>query len=178
LDGLRAVMEYTADLGGKYALVICDDSEWNRAVDNLGRLADLAAESTLTAVVEGPIYGRLINTLPLVVKLVHEALRDNIAICIDTYQLLCSGADATSLGGIELRLLPYVQLTDGKADHVGFVVPGLGDVPLAEILAALPEDAPIGLECPTPKDSAWLPSEWLRTVMAGARDVLAQYATE
>ena len=176
-DGLRPVLDYAAELGARYAVVICDEPDWARAVDNLGRLADLAAKFSLTAVVEGPIYGRLINTLPLVLKLVHEAGRDNIVVCIDTYQLFRSGVGAESLQGVESKQLPYLQLTDGLADPVGFVIPGQGSVPLRNILAALHGDVVIGLECPQPRDSAVAPTEWARAVLDGAHDVMAQGAT-
>jgi len=171
-DGLRPVLDYAAELGATYAVVICDEPEWARAVDNLGRLADLAATCSLTAVVEGPIYGRLINTLPLVLKLVEEASRANIVVCIDTYQLFRSGASAASLQGVAPSVFPYLQLTDGVADPVQFLVPGRGSVPLADILAAMPSDLVIGLECPAPKDSTATPTDWVRTVLNGARDVL------
>jgi sugar phosphate isomerase/epimerase len=123
-DGILPALEYAADLAAKYAIVICDESEWGRAVDNLGRLADLAAGYSLAVAVEGPIYSRLINTLPLVVKLVQDATRANIVICIDTYQLFRAGAGAESLVDVDAALLPYVQPTDGLASPVGFVVPG------------------------------------------------------
>jgi sugar phosphate isomerase/epimerase len=176
-DGLAPALDYAAELGASYAVVICDEPEWARAVDNLGRLADLAAKSSLTAVVEGPIYGRLINTLPLVLQLVQEAGRDNIVVCIDTYQLFRSGAGADSLEDVDTKLFPYLQLTDGLTDPVGFVVPGNGSVPLREILAAMPGDVVIGLECPQPRDSAIAPTAWARAVLDGARGVLAESAT-
>lgn len=175
-DGLRPVLDYAAELGARYAVVICDEPDWSRAVDNLGRLADLAATFSLTAVVEGPIYSRLINSLPLVLKLVEEAGRDNIVVCIDTYQLFRSGASAASLEDVSPGVFPYVQLTDGVADPVQFLVPGQGAVPLADILAALPADLVIGLECPAPQDSTATPTEWVRTVLNGAREVLGVLA--
>src|SRR5262249_41660225 len=137
-------------------------------------LADLAATFSLTAVVEGPIYGRLISTLPLLLRLVRESGSANLALCIDTYQLFRCGASVESLSSIPPGLLGYVQLTDGTADAVGFRVPGQGSVPLADILAALPKDLVIGLECPAPKDSSASATDWLRTVLTGAREVLAQ----
>lgn len=172
-DGLQPVLEYAADLGARYAVVICDESDWVRAVDNLGRLADLAAESSLTAVVEGPIYGRLINTLALVNNLVEEAGRDNIGVCVDTYQLFRSGADAARLGQVGEKHLAYVQLTDGLVDPVGFLVPGAGAVPLREMIDALPADMVIGLECPPPRGLSTSPGEWAQGVLDGARAVLS-----
>jgi sugar phosphate isomerase/epimerase len=143
-----------------------------RAADNLARIADLAAAARLTAVVEGPIYGRLINTLPLVLKLVNDAGRDNIVVCIDTYQLFRSGDDVALLGQQPSSTLPYLQLTDGKAEPVQFLVPGSGSVPLRQILDQLPADVTIALECPAPKDSDVRPADWARTLLAGARDVV------
>ena len=98
-------------------------------------------------------------------------------VCIDTYQLFRSSAGAESLQGVESKQLPYLQLTDGLADPVGFVIPGQGSVPLPKILAALPGDVVIGLECPQPRDSAVAPMEWGRAVLDGARGVLGQSAT-
>ena len=172
LEGLKPVLEYAADLGASYAVVICDDTEWARAADNLGRIADLAAAARLTAVVEGPIYGRLINTLPLVLKLVNDAGRENIVVCIDTYQLFRSGDDVALLGQQAPSTLPYLQLTDGNAEPVQFLVPGSGSVPLRQILDQLPSDVTIALECPAPKDSDVRPAEWARTLLAGAREVV------
>ena len=64
-----------------------------------------------------------------------------------------SGVGAESLEHVDARVLPYLQLTDGLADPVGFVVPGQGVVPLGDIMAAMPTDVVVGLECPAPKDS-------------------------
>jgi sugar phosphate isomerase/epimerase len=175
-DGLQPALEYGAELGARYAVVICDEPEWARAVDNLGRLADLAAKFALTAVVEGPIYGRLINTLPLVLRLVEEAGRDNVGVCVDTYQLFRSGASADSLQQVDPEVLAYVQLTDGLVEPVGFLVPGQGSVPVREMAAALPTEMVIGLECPPPKGSQVAPTDWARAVLAGARDALSQRA--
>jgi sugar phosphate isomerase/epimerase len=171
-EGLKPVLAYTADLGGKFAVVICDDMDWGRAADNLGRIADLAAQSGLTAVLEGPIYGRLINTLPKVLQLVKDAGRDNITVCIDTYQLYRSPEGVGALRPDDMAMFGYVQLTDGDPEPVQFLVPGKGSVPLHQILEVFPPDVTLGLECPPPKDVQVDSTDWLRKVLSGARNVV------
>jgi hypothetical protein len=46
-DGLRQAMACGAELGAKYALAICSDTDWARTVENLSRLCELATNPVL-----------------------------------------------------------------------------------------------------------------------------------
>src|SRR5437763_11438528 len=54
-DEYRPSLEYAAELGATYALVIGRDEDWARQRDNFGQFCDIAAEYGLTAAVEAPV---------------------------------------------------------------------------------------------------------------------------
>src|SRR6266545_7896364 len=43
LDSFRAPLEFGKEIGATYALVIGDDPQWQRMVDNFGNFCDMAA---------------------------------------------------------------------------------------------------------------------------------------
>ncbi|MER5756120.1 hypothetical protein [Streptomyces sp. NPDC002088] len=81
-------------------------------------------------------------------------------------------------------MIGYVQLSDNtirqrssvyREDSVNRMVPGEGEFPLAEILAALPPDVVIGLEVPmlSRAEAGEQTEDRARRCVRGARDLLA-----
>ncbi len=170
-DGLRAALACGAELGARYALAICADTEWPRLADNLGRLCMLAAEYGITPALEAPLQDRIIPTVERTLALV-DAAGGTPVVCLDTYQLFRTGESAGVVKEQPARF-PYVQLADGHATPVATRLAGEGSVPLRELVAALPESLPLSLECVPPNDEAWAPLEWSTSVLNAARHVLA-----
>jgi sugar phosphate isomerase/epimerase len=170
-DGLRPALACGAELGAKYALAICADTDWTRTVDSLGRLCALAAEYGLVPAVEAPLHERIIGTLARTLQLIDEA-GGTAVVCLDTYQVFRTG-DSLELVQRHPERFPYIQLADGLATPVGTLPAGQGSVPLRAMLRALPPDIPLSVECVPPQATSVEPLEWARTVLAAANSVLS-----
>ena len=72
LDHMMPSLEFTAELGFPYALAICDDPDWNRQVDNFGRLCDAVGNLGMTVSMEAPVTQNEVNTLPKALKVIEE----------------------------------------------------------------------------------------------------------
>src|SRR6478672_9594968 len=64
LDHMRPSLEFTAELGFQYALAICDDPDWNRQVENFGKLCAAVGNLGMTVSMEAPVTQNEVNTLP------------------------------------------------------------------------------------------------------------------
>jgi sugar phosphate isomerase/epimerase len=111
--------------------------------------------------------------------------RTDFRLLIDTMHLVRSGSTAEDLAAVDTSLFGYVQLSDttlhqrGPAyrdDSSDRTAPGEGELPLAEIMAALPEWLPVGVEAPMRSRAAQgMPArECARLAVEGARAVLAE----
>jgi sugar phosphate isomerase/epimerase len=173
LDEMRPALEYTAELGGTYALVIGRDPEWERQRDNFGRFCDVAGEYGLIASIEAPV-GTL-SPVANAFRVIEESGRTNAVVCVDPTALLRAGDTPADLVGREARLLPYAQLNDGKREGGGRLRPGDGDANLMAFLDALPTDLPLSLEWPAPKESSYSAGEWATFAIQGTQRFLRDY---
>jgi sugar phosphate isomerase/epimerase len=173
LDEMKPSLEYAADLGATYALVIGRDPDWSRQRDNFGRFCDVAASYGLTAAIEAPV-GTL-SPISAAFRVIAEAGRKNAVVCIDPTAFLRAGDTPATLHGINPALLPYTQINDGKRDGGGRMRPGDGEAGVDALLDALPANLPVSLEWPAPKDSNYTAAEWASFAMAGTRRFLTEH---
>ena len=173
LDEMKPSLEYAADLGATYALVIGRDPDWSRQRDNFGRFCDVAAGYGLTAAIEAPV-GTL-SPLAAAFRVIDESGRKNAVVCIDPTALLRAGDTPEALRGSDAALLPYTQINDGKREGGGRMRPGDGDARVGALLDALPPEVPVSLEWPAPRDSNYSAEEWARLAMDGTRRFLTEY---
>jgi sugar phosphate isomerase/epimerase len=128
-----------------------------RALDELAVLTALAAERGIATCVE-PVVGLSIADLPSAIAAVEYVDRDEISLLIDTMHVARFGASADDLRAIPAERIGYIQLSDTTmhkrmehyAEEAMFerMVPGEGELPLLDMLTALPEDLVVGLEIP------------------------------
>jgi sugar phosphate isomerase/epimerase len=178
LDAMKRAHEFGAELGAQYALVIGDDEDWERMVDNFGRLSDNAAEYGLVCGLEAPVNRRTLKTLDLNLKLIEESGRKAV-LSIDPVQYVRAGHAFSRLKELDADLLPYSQICDSASMTPGdpLCMPGDGVVPLAELLDLLPPDAPMSLEYHH-RDERYTRKEWAKHVLDGTRAFLQRhYAT-
>ena len=125
-----------------------------------------------------------LKTLDAALDAVRQVGRPDFGLLIDTMHLIRAGNTAADLAAVDPGLIRHVQLSDNtirqrgalyRDDTIDRMVPGEGELPLAEILAAVPHDVSIGLEVPmlsralageSTEDSA-------RRCVQGARALLA-----
>jgi sugar phosphate isomerase/epimerase len=129
-----------------------------RTFDELAVLTDLAAERGIVTSVE-PVPGLAIADLPTAMAAVEHVGRDEISLLIDTMHVARSGAGPDDLRSLPAERIGHVQLCDVPlrstkehhyADEAMYhrLAPGEGELPLAEMLAAVPRDCVVGLEVP------------------------------
>jgi sugar phosphate isomerase/epimerase len=173
LDEMKPSLEYAADLGATYALVIGRDDDWSRQRDHFGMFCDVAAGYGLTAAIEAPV-GTL-SPISAAFRVIEESARANAVVCIDPTALMRAGDTPDMLVGRDARLLPYTQINDGKRDDRARIRPGDGDAGVDRLLDALPANVPLSLEWPAPKDATHTAEEWARLALEGTRQFLTDY---
>ena len=178
LASMEPALKYGAEIGADYALVIGDDPDWDRMVDNFGRFCQLAAQYGLEASIEAPVTQRHVNRLEKAVNLIKESGAENAVICLDPYHFNHVGDTADMIRAEDPRLFPYTQIDDGKLDPPppkGRCAPGEGIVPLADILDALTPDLPLSLEWSLQPGANFTPAEWAQHAIDKTRKFLDGY---
>jgi sugar phosphate isomerase/epimerase len=174
-EAMQRAHEFGAELGGKYALVIGDDEDWGRMVDNFGRLCDNAAQFGLTCALEAPVNRRALKTLELNLKLIADSGRKAV-LSIDPAQFIRAGHNFAQLKALDPALLPYSQINDtaSTTPREPLCLPGAGIVPLAELLDILQPDAPLSLEYQH-RDESFSRAAWAKHALDGTRAYLRRH---
>jgi hypothetical protein len=97
-----------------------------------------------------------------------------------------SGGSPADLEGLDTRLFPYAQLSDGvlgpgepdpgavrRAGPGERRVPGEGSLPLRQLLGVLPAGLPLSIEIPMAKSDRFPAQAWAKLVLEKARGFLA-----
>ena len=102
----------------------------------------------------------------------------NAFICLDPFHFWRVGHSPELLKTADPRLFPYTQIDDGVDTEGppprGRCEIGTGNVPLAEILAALPADLPLSIEWGRPRDSNYTAAEWAAIALQATRRALSK----
>src|SRR5215813_1748237 len=183
LDAFAPALELGAELGARYALVAGDDAQWSRLRDRTARFCDLAAQFGISAALEFAVI-RPLATLSQTLRLLSEIGRKNGVVCLDPLNFVRSGGSAAFLRGLEPRLFPYAQISDGilgpgepDLSKLGRMtpnerrMPGDGVVPLRQILAGLP----LSVEIPMPASVRLPAREWARATAESTHRFLEEY---
>ncbi len=152
-----ADLDLFAELGAVRLNAICMEDDMAMAVDQLGKLAGMAADRGMTFTIEFfPSEG--INSFERALQVIDGIGRDKARILLDSMHFFRTGGTLEKLAGAGSDVIGYVQLADAPDTPPGesyFMdsmfarqVPGEGELPLRELVAALPADMPISLEVP------------------------------
>jgi sugar phosphate isomerase/epimerase len=173
------------ELGVKRINSVSFETDLNRSFDQLGHLAEMAGGRGIEAMIEFvPTFG--IADLPTALAAVRHVGRRDFKILIDTMHTGRSGARAQDIAALDPEIIGYVQLCDAPLvpkipDYLEEamyerMIPGRGELPLLDILAALPRDRVIGLEVPLRSlaDAGIGPRERMTRCLDGARKLLSQ----
>lgn len=178
-----AEMDMMAELGARGLGAVSMEPDTGRAMDEFAVLADMADERGLLATIEfAPV--QVINSLAAAQDVVRHVARSNFGLLIDAMHFFRSGATLDELRAIEPGTIRYAQLCDVPLtpNHDDYLreamyerlAPGDGELPLAEFVAALPGNIPLGLEVPNlaAAQSGIEPVERLRPSVAATRKLL------
>jgi sugar phosphate isomerase/epimerase len=146
-----------AELGAQRVNTVSFDPDLSRTVDQFGTVAELAAASGLETTLEfGPTLS--VADLPTALRVIRDVGRSDFRLLIDTMHVVRSGSSAEDIARLDPEMIGYVQLSDALRvpsipnymEEACFerIVPGTGELPLLDLLAALPRNLVIGLEVP------------------------------
>ena len=158
IEALASLLETGADLGATSLTVSGDDSELSRLTDHYAALCQLAAGFGLRVDLEFMRW-RAVATLQQARLIVEGAGQANGGILLDALHLFRSGGEVAMLADIDPYWLRSVQLCDAPLQappetqiiteaREGRLPPGQGQLPLAELLAALPGAVAVSVEMP------------------------------
>ena len=149
-----ALVDTAAEVGARHVLVVGLGTDDATGIDRLGTLGARAAAVGVTCALEfGPLFAT--PDLATAVDTVGRAGGDSLAVLVDSLHLARSGGRPRDLAGLDPALLPYAQLCDATAEPVNDLrtdalddrlLLGEGDLPIDELVAALPADTAISME--------------------------------
>jgi sugar phosphate isomerase/epimerase len=155
--GYAADLDAMCELGVKRINTMTMERDLTRSIDQFAALADMTRAVGVEMVLEFTPSGT-IPDLAAAVTAVRHINKPNVRVLIDTMHFARSGSRAADLAELDADLIGYVQLSDAPrvATIPKYVVeamterlpPGVGELPLFQILSAIPRDVPVGLEIP------------------------------
>jgi sugar phosphate isomerase/epimerase len=167
LDAIAPAIEAAATIGARHLLAIGEDGEDEQLAEQLHALCLRAAPVGLRPMLEF-IPFTVVRTVEQAAAIVRAADHPAAGVLVDPLHLQRSGgspAHVKALAESHPELFPYAQFCDARratgADLYQEAVtdrlfPGDGELPLRELLDALPAQAPLSVETPV-KALAGLP---------------------
>ncbi|MFW3169279.1 sugar phosphate isomerase/epimerase family protein [Geodermatophilus sp. CPCC 206100] len=153
----RPWADVAAELGARFLLVVSSHDDPARAADELATLAGWCAPAGVTVALEFMRF-TAVPTLRAAGELVRAAGGAGLTVLVDVLHLQRGGESADDLTAPGAPPVGYLQLCDAPAAPPGDLAalaaearhgrlfPGEGELPLADVLAALPADLPVCVE--------------------------------
>lgn len=174
-----ADLDLFAALGALRVNAICMEDDMAMAVDQLGTLAEMTVARGMAFTIEFfPSAG--INSFERALEVTDGIGRDKARVLLDSMHFFRTGGTLAKLAAAGADVVGYVQLADAPntpPDESYFLdamfarqIPGEGELPLRDLLAALPDDMPVSLEVPRLADlKAIGPRAYAARVVEAAR---------
>ena len=181
---LVPALEVGKRLGARQVLAVGFDTDLARLQGNFCRLCEAAARVDMNVALEFITYCS-IGTLEQARWLVDRSQQRNARLLIDALQFFRSGATPGQLACVDPALIPYMQLCDGprvgptgiderrREARTARLLPGEGELPLGDLLRALPSGIPLSVEAPTLRLAGLPFDEQARIVGATTRRFLS-----
>lgn len=156
-DDHRLIIDAGAELGAPNVLVVSAEPDPDRTAAALHQLCEWAAPADMRVSLEFLMI-TAVRSLDAALDIVTRCNHPAAAVLIDSLHFQRAGHTAIDLKAVDGNLLTYSQICDGNlqcADNFNAYLedavdlrsaPGEGDLPLADILTALPEAIPLSLE--------------------------------
>jgi len=186
---LRPVLESARELGARHVLVINQDADETRAADKFARICDEAQAFELRPVLEFMVFTAT-KTVEQADRIVELAAHPSAGVLVDPLHLQRSGgspSDVARLVAANPGRYPYAQLCDapraspdgggrGLYEEAVYnrLAPGDGELPLLDLIEALPAGAPLSVETPVDAIAHLSPSERAEHTMAATRRLLGE----
>jgi sugar phosphate isomerase/epimerase len=128
-----------------------------------------------------------VRTLVDAVRVIDRTAHPAAAILVDALHMQRSGATPADIAALPATLLPYAQLCDGPSEPIrpaakialseartGRLLPGDGELPLRQLIDALPADASLCVEAPVAKLAGQPPEKIARLAYSAMSRLLGQ----
>jgi sugar phosphate isomerase/epimerase len=182
LETLEARLSLTAELGARYVATLGFDPDPTRAMDSFCHLCEQARHQGLGVMLE--FYpSSSIPTLEAAVAWLDKAGQTNARIMVDALHLNNSGGKPDDILKVAPALIGAAQVRDGplrptqEQMHSMYErgIPGTGELPLVDFIAALPPQVPIGVEVPLKSlaDQGMSHKERARLCLEATRRIIA-----
>ena len=158
VPALRAMLEAGAELGASRVLCSGDEPDLGLLAQRFAELCRLAEEFGMAVDLEFMPF-RALKTLEDAVRVVTASGAENGWVCLDALHLFRSGGSVEALGAVDPERLGPLQLCDAprhppppnalaEEARERRLLPGRGQLPLAELLKVYPAQRPIDAEIP------------------------------
>lgn len=182
-----ADMDLMAELGAVRINMVSLDPDLPRTFDAFATLAEMAAARGLQSTTEfAP--GLAVKDLPTAIRIHDHVGRDDFRLLIDMMHFGRSGAAVADLAALGGDRIGYVQLSDApmaprfdtymEEAMYERMVPGTGEMPIAAVLALVPDHVTVSVEVPRRSlaEAGVGPAERIAPCVAAAKK-LVQAAT-
>jgi len=186
-DAELRILDAGARLGARAVLVICNDPDEERLVGRFAAVCEAAGERGLRAGLEFMIFSS-VKTIEDAQRILDKVAHPAGAVLVDALHLQRSGGTPADVAAIAPDRLPYVQLCDGPFEPIrpdeavalteartGRLFPGDGELPLHELLDALPAGRPLSVESPVAAQAGQPAREQARLAFAATTRFLAEH---
>jgi sugar phosphate isomerase/epimerase len=175
-------LEASAALGCRFVLAAGMDADEARMVENYGKLCAAAATFGLTVGMEFISWNPM-RTLQDALRVHAKVGAANAGVLIDFLHLARTGGTAADVAAVAPPKIAYVQICDALASlapgaeladeaRTHRFYPGEGQLPLAELLAALPDGTSMTLEAPSANHRGQTLDARLEAAAIALREVL------
>lgn len=180
---LGSDLDIVAELGGNRVSTLGMDPDRSRCLDQFAVLAEMAGERGLSTQLEFVPY-RTIASLSDALAARRHVGREDFRLTVDTMHFARSGGTPEDLRQADPEAIGYAQLCDAPLvsafteymheASTERLPPGEGELPLFDILCAMPPVPVIGLEVPmlARAEAGEGPHQRLARVVDAARDLL------
>jgi sugar phosphate isomerase/epimerase len=186
-QSLTSILESAGELGARRLSLCGDDPDRSRLIANFAALCDLAAPFEIGVDLECMAW-RNVASFADAISVVQGAGRPNGGILVDALHLARTGGVPIDVLSAPPALIRSAQLCDAPAARPeseaaiiaearsGRLPPGEGDLPLRELLSALPDDAVLSVEVPMTDGAS--PEPHARKVFAAAQRLFEKLREE
>jgi len=154
-------LEVSARLGARNVLVMSAEPQEVRTIERFCELCERAVPYGLHVGLEFAVYTG-VRTLADAARVVARSGKANASVLIDALHFSRSGGMPAHVAHVDAGLFRYAQICDASPDmpgpgdtpalireaRTGRLLPGEGVLPLAELVAALPDTLPLAVEAP------------------------------
>lgn len=176
-------MQLMAELGAPLVNCVVIEQDRQRAYDQFAEFSAMAAAHAMRPCIEFmPLMWPA--TLGEAAAFLNDCGAPGGGLVLDAMHVFRSAGSTDDCAALEASLIAYVQLCDvpmparhgdyGMEARDNRLAPGEGDLPLAQFLAAMPDEVTVGLELPmvASAEAGIGPDERLAPAVAAARRLL------